>query len=43
LNDTGEYAVKPFGIYTNVLGLRKLINHFGASSQVKKIAKANGD
>ena len=29
LDDTGEYAVKPFWIYTDVIGLRKLIRCFG--------------
>jgi len=29
LDDTGEYAVKPFWIYTDVVGLRKLIQCFG--------------
>ena len=29
LNDTGDYAVKPFWIYTDVIGLRKLIQCFG--------------
>lgn len=29
LDDTGEDAVKPFWIYTDILGLRKLITQFG--------------
>jgi len=28
LNDTGEIAVKPFWIYTDILGLRRLIEKF---------------
>jgi len=28
LDDTGEFAVKPFWIYTDILGLRKLIEKF---------------
>jgi len=29
LNDAGEYAVKPFWIYTDIIGLRRLIKQFG--------------
>jgi len=29
LDDTGEFAVKPFWIYTNIIGLRELIRRFG--------------
>ena len=32
LNDTGEFAVKPFWIYTDIFGLRKLIEKFAELS-----------
>ena len=29
LDDKGELAVKPFWIYTDIIGLRELIKYFG--------------